>query len=310
MYFRKFPSFEYQFNNKSYTFLDIFRRVKFDNATLNNKQIFFEYYLTDGETLEKISSRYYNTADYWWLLILSNNILSNLEIPTDENYIQSYIDTKYSGKALYFSDYMPDLLPGDVLATVTLSGNNIDSTSSINYAVIEEYNKIFRYVRVKEINGTINQNDNIGFYRDTITSEVTHDVITSSGGSVQKLAWATVKKIGEYKDAPIEFNSANSNYISPYFINSTNETRSNVIGNYTTASIDDTDTVNNTLLYKFMTSVNDTNLDSIITNENKVRTDNEKFRTIKVLNPIYVKKVVADIFSLLNSDTKIITIQI
>ena len=37
---------------------------------------------------------------------------------------------------------------------------------------------------------------------------------------------------------------------------------------------------------------------------------NEKFRTIKVLNPIYVKKVVADIFSLLNSDTKIITIQI
>lgn len=310
MYFRKFPTLEYKFNNKTYTFLDIFRRVKFDNKSLNNKQIFFEYYLTDGETLEKISSKYYNTPDYWWILILSNNILNNLEIPTDENFIQSYIDTKFNGKALYFSDYMPDIMPGDILATVTLSGNNIVSTSQTNYAVILEYNKTFRYVRVKEINGTINQNDNVGFYRDDLTREVTHDVITSSGGSIQRLAWANIKKINDFKTAPIQFNDVNSNFISPYFVNTTTETRSTAIGNYITASLDDTDTVTNTLLYKFITSVNDVNLDSITTNETKVRTDNEKFRTIKVLNPIYIKKVVSDIFSLINSNTKSITIQI
>lgn len=310
MYFRKFPTLEYKFNNKTYTFLDIFRRVKFDNETLNNNQIFFDYYLTDGETLEKISSKYYNTPDYWWVLILSNNILSNFEIPTDENFIQSYIDTKFDGKALYFADYMPDLLPGDILAGVTLSGNTITETSETNYAVVYEYNKTFRYVRVKEIYGTINQNDNVGFYRNDATTLVDHDVITSFGESVQKLPWATVKKIGDYKDAPIQFNDIYANYISPYFVNSTTETRSTSVGNYISATLSDTDTITNTLLYKFMTSVNDNNLSTVTTNETKVKSDNEKFRTIKVLNPIYIKKVVSDIFSLINSDTKQISIQI
>jgi len=282
MYFRKFPTLEYQFNNKTYTFLDIFRRVKFDNATLNNKKIFFEYYLTDGETLEKISSKYYNTPDYWWVLILSNNILNNLEMPTDENFIQSYIDTKFDGKSLYFSDYMPELLPGDVIAGVTLSGNNISETSQTNYAVVYEYNKTFRYVRVKEIFGTINQNDNVGFYRNDANTLVTHDVIISSGGSIIKRPWATVKKIEDYKDSPIQFNDTKDNYISPYFVNSTIETRSTSIGNYTGASLTDTETITNTLLYKFMTSVNDSNLNSVTTNETKVKSDNEKLRTIKV----------------------------
>lgn len=309
MYFQKFPQLKYNLNNKNYNLLDIFRRVKFDIKTLQNKEVFFEYYMVDGDNLELLSRRYYGTPDYWWLFILSNNILNNLEIPTDENTLQSYIDSKYYGKALFFLDYMPEIKPGDLLVKVTLTGNAINTIQNDNYGIVVEYNELFRFVRIKEINGTISANDNVGFFRNTFPNSVFHSVIRTSGGAVEQSNWANVKKIIDYKDAPIQFKNTFGNYHSPYYVNENIEINSTKLGIYS-ASSNDINTIGNTSLYNYVSGTPDSNIASLETYKSKVIKDNEKYRIIKILNPIYINRVASQIYSLINSDSKILTIEI
>lgn len=310
MYLNKLPKLKYTFNDTEYDLADIFRRVSFRQATLDNSNIFFTYYVTDDDTPETIARNFYKDANLWWLVLLPNNIISNNEFPISENYLTSYIDTKYPGKILFFSEYIPNLKVGNIIAGVTLnaSSTEIENTSEENYAVVAEYNKLFRYALVNQINGSLEANDIVGFY-DKESNIVKHDYIDSDGGSIKTKSWATIKLIKNNVDSPVEFLNAFSNYISPYYVNSLNEANSTCIGTYS-GGIDDTNTINNTSLYKFMTNVDDSNVSFIITNKSKTIRDNEKYRNIKLLNPKFALRVITEIISLVNSNSRSINITV
>jgi len=310
MYLNKLPKLKYTFNNTEYDLVDIFRRVSFRQATLDNSSIFFTYYVTDDDTPENIARNFYKDANLWWLVLLPNNIISNNEFPISENYLTSFIETKYPGKILFFSEYIPNLKVGNVIAGVTLnaSSTEIQNTSEENYAVVVEYNKVFRYALVNKINGSLEANDIVGFY-DKDSNEITHDFIDTSGGETKSKSWANIKVIKNNVDAPVEFLDQFSNFISPYYVNSLNEANSTCIGTYS-GSLDDTNTINNTSLYKYMTNTNDPNVPFITTNRSKAIRDNEKNRSIKLLNPKFAIRVITEIISLVNSNSRSINITV
>jgi len=312
MYLEKFPLLTYTFNNTDYSLVDIFRRVTFKQSTLENISAFFTYYVTDDDTPENIATNFYGDSSLWWLVLLPNNIISNNEFPISENYLIKLIENQYPGKILFFNEYMPDLKSGDILAGVTLNAEEtaVVETSESDYAVIKDYNKTFRYVVVNDINGTLEANDKVGFYnKDSV--ELNHDYILTFGGNNKLKSWATIRRVMTEKEAPIEFQDANYNFVSPYKVNSSYDASSTAIGIYNNDDdLSDVETINNTSLYKFMLSLNDSNVSFIKSNQSQLIRDNEKYRSIKLLNPKFVSLVVNEIISLLNSNNKTISITV
>lgn len=311
MYLEKFPTLTYTFNNTEYSLVDIFRRVSFKQSSLENTSAFFTYYVQDNDTPENIARNFYKDSNLWWLVLLPNNIISNNEFPISENNLTTYIETKYPGKVLFFTEYMPNLKAGDIVAGVTLDANQtaIQNTSNVNYGVISNYNKTFRYVVINEIYGDLGVNNIVGFY-DKDSNELNHDYISTSGDQPKTKSWATIRLIKDEKDAPVEFLNATSDFVSPYSVNNTIDSKSTAIGIYNTTTLTDVNTINNTSLFKYITTVSDSNVSFIKTIQSKAISDNEKFRSIRLLNPKYSTLVINEILSLINSNNKAISITV
>jgi hypothetical protein len=67
---------------------DIFSRYNILNETEN----FIEHTVRDGDTLLKISDRYYGSKRYWWVISLYNDIIDPLYgIALSENELRDYV---------------------------------------------------------------------------------------------------------------------------------------------------------------------------------------------------------------------------
>lgn len=58
------------------TIKNIFEIVKFDHKTLFLNASFTEYEIEQNDLPEDIALKYYGNLDYWWLVLLSNNIVN------------------------------------------------------------------------------------------------------------------------------------------------------------------------------------------------------------------------------------------
>jgi len=100
-YFEKFPEITYQGKNMR----DITRRVNFLKKTVENPYVFLPYTIQEGERAEDIAYHYYGSAEYTWLVYLSNNIVDPYhEWPLSDEIFNQYIIDKYqaeSGKTGY-----------------------------------------------------------------------------------------------------------------------------------------------------------------------------------------------------------------
>lgn len=108
MYFREFPVVPYPFylgDKRQYAIArNVLRRVAFSDRI--NRDVAFTFYeIKDGERPEHIANRLYGNSTYHWLVLLANDI-------TDPYYgwymsqsvLEQYIQKRYSGVALYFTD--------------------------------------------------------------------------------------------------------------------------------------------------------------------------------------------------------------
>jgi hypothetical protein len=306
MYFETFPTINYSFNEKIYQLSDIFKRVAFSQKSLDNKFLFNEYYMVDGETLESVSNKIYGDSTLSWILMLANNITTQFDIPQRSEKLENYLNNKYPGKILFFSQYLSNIQAGDFIAQVTVTSGEITSTSTTNYAVIKEYNPVFRYIIVNSIYGTLSSPTTVGFYRkvNSTYQNITFDVVEVENGDIETRGYANILKVSNEKDTPIDFLSSTGNYLSPYSINSTDNVKSNAIGTYNPLSSSDVETVYNTSLYKYMNNTSNNLLSSVVTHSTKLYADNEKARIIKVLKPAYLGYVLSEVPVLLNSTTE------
>jgi hypothetical protein len=97
MYFKKFPTYEYDVQANQYRTLitDILRRVNLKANVRANSLVFDEYTVNDGETPDIVATKYYDNPLYHWVIVTVNNITSRHDWPMDQASLTEYVNDKY-----------------------------------------------------------------------------------------------------------------------------------------------------------------------------------------------------------------------
>lgn len=99
-YFSSFPKISYPFlvngQEKNILVTDITTNVRFIQQSLASIQLFDTYSIKDGETPEIISSKFYGTPNYHWIIMLANQRYDYInDFPRSQHQLDKYIDGKY-----------------------------------------------------------------------------------------------------------------------------------------------------------------------------------------------------------------------
>jgi hypothetical protein len=57
---------------------DIFKRVKFRTDLLGNARLYYPYQIKEGDSPEILAYKYYGSVDYYWIILLVNQIIDPL----------------------------------------------------------------------------------------------------------------------------------------------------------------------------------------------------------------------------------------
>ena len=75
---------------------NILRRVKVKDSIKDDVALFDKYRVKAGESPEMVSMRFYGTVDYYWVVLLMNDIKDRFyEWPLSEQDFESYVKEKY-----------------------------------------------------------------------------------------------------------------------------------------------------------------------------------------------------------------------
>jgi hypothetical protein len=96
MYFSKFPTTEF----KGKTVLDITRKAQLDTLVKASALAYMNYTVEEGEKPEDVAFYYYDSVDYAWLVLSSNNIVDPYtQWPKTEKDLDAYIKVHYATQA-------------------------------------------------------------------------------------------------------------------------------------------------------------------------------------------------------------------
>jgi len=100
-YFSYFPKTVYSLNSLDVDAVtNIVSRFGFEQSFKNNSSVYYEYDIQDGDTPEIIASKFYNSPDRYWVILMINDIVDpQFDFPLDQRTIISFIDEKYSANA-------------------------------------------------------------------------------------------------------------------------------------------------------------------------------------------------------------------
>lgn len=99
----KYPAFEDK-QNFNYLTNIAFRIVNKTNI-VDDRSAFYEYTLLDGEKIENLSFSYYGSVEYYWTILLINNIFDiNYDLPLSQLDFADYIVEKYGSYAAAASE--------------------------------------------------------------------------------------------------------------------------------------------------------------------------------------------------------------
>lgn len=85
---------------------DILKRIVLASPNLDKSSLVEQYTIIEGETPESVSDNYYQTTNYYWLILMMNNIKSRyFDWPMSSQELQQYVASIYGNKSsLFFSD--------------------------------------------------------------------------------------------------------------------------------------------------------------------------------------------------------------
>jgi hypothetical protein len=100
-YFNYFPKTVYTLNSLDVeTVTNITSRFGFEQSFKDNSAVYYEYDIQDGDTPEIIASKFYDSPERHWAVLMINNIVDpQFDWPLDQRTIISYINEKYSANA-------------------------------------------------------------------------------------------------------------------------------------------------------------------------------------------------------------------
>ena len=98
-YFAQFPKLQYDIKGDGNVNVipDIFRRIKLKNKIRDNLVILDKYDLTDGEKPEDVAFKIYGSVDYYWVVLLVNNVVDRYyDWPMGFQEFEDYVNDKYA----------------------------------------------------------------------------------------------------------------------------------------------------------------------------------------------------------------------
>lgn len=118
-YFKYFDRYEYPIKDQTYTLSNITIRAKIPNEILTNERFVVSYNLSERDTPELLSDRLYQTVEYYWIVLLYNQIYDmENQWPRTQTKLIEYISETYPLNELY-----------DVLYYTDVNGNIVDLDS-------------------------------------------------------------------------------------------------------------------------------------------------------------------------------------
>ena len=139
IYFNLIPTIKYKFSSGEYTVADIFTRIGLNKNFFKSTELYYEETSDTVLTPERLSFTKYGTFDYYWLLMLANNVYDvNTDWPVSQAGFGEELD-RYSNKLVYYIHENADIIPNDILY--------YDDTS---YGVIESWNPFYKELIIKE----------------------------------------------------------------------------------------------------------------------------------------------------------------
>jgi len=100
-YFNYFPKTVYTLNSLDVeTVTNITSRFGFEQSFKDNSAVYYEYDIQDGDTPEIIATKFYDSPERHWAVLMINNIVDpQFDWPLDQRTIISYMNEKYSANA-------------------------------------------------------------------------------------------------------------------------------------------------------------------------------------------------------------------
>ena len=100
-YFTYFPKMYYDAVQDGTTspvlVTNILRRVKVRDGLKNESSVFNKYQIIAGETPERVSYKLYGSVDYYWTILMMNNIKDRYyDWPLSNQQFEAYVNGKYS----------------------------------------------------------------------------------------------------------------------------------------------------------------------------------------------------------------------
>ena len=98
-YFETFPKLLYDIDNtKNFKLVtDIFRRIKVREQLKENAALFSKYSVPSGEQPETTSYKHFGTTDYFWIILLLNDITDRYYgWPLSDQDFEKYVTDKYT----------------------------------------------------------------------------------------------------------------------------------------------------------------------------------------------------------------------
>jgi hypothetical protein len=297
MYFNNFPTIQYPIpNGQLEQAKDILIRFGFTDKIKEQSQSFISYEIYEGQTPEKIAEEVYGDQQYFWVVLLFNDLFDPLyRFPMRSKSLDKFIDKKYPSKTLFLSPVgisqefykhpvggtstVANFREGDTI-TVYLGKRNKYKDDGPNkvLGVVKRYIPEISAVQLHQLQGHINTGDTIARGYDT---EIR----------------ASVKKVSDSRYAVHHFEDDNI-ILNPMATPPSADQGDQVPLGQTGEGFANPVGVTQTILENY---INDGVNTYVKTNEVYEFDQNEKNRKIKLLNPTLLENVTRELREVLSN---------
>lgn len=296
-YFDKFPRVNYTFDGglSSKRAVDITKRVGFKSYIKKNSEYFIEYQVRDGDTPEMVANKIYGDPGLHWVILIFNDIINPYyDWPLSQRSLEAYANNKYRGKTFFLtgtggnSASIPDVTYDRNMTVWSMNGYTQDAI-----ALVRKYDKTLCSLEVTSISGDFYADDVI--YAHGITDGGTYEV----QATVKKLVDTSIEALHHFQN-PIDNTILNPLGTPPQagtgeqaVIGHTGGLES--LGDFeflsTEAEYEDT------LLYGYIVNNAST---YVITNYEHENSENDNKRTIRLIRPEMLQRVISDFEKLMS----------
>lgn len=101
-FFSKFPKIDYTFPDGTiHKLTDINIKYALSDLVKSKADVFYPFAYRDEDRPDIISDKYYDSVDYYWLFLMSNDIFDvNHDLPINYNIFNDYLVKKYKDDAI------------------------------------------------------------------------------------------------------------------------------------------------------------------------------------------------------------------